>query len=581
MHNYKPIGGFTLEIAERSEAEGHLRDAARIAIGASGDRTLSVRLEYPHDGEVRQTSVEHTYVLGDSQDADPPYQTFLGHGVLLRADLKAGQVCINTSLSGVPAIFVYREARRSIVASSIDRIAAIRGGQLAFDPQALVQLAAIGHPIDHRTLFRDVSVVPAGVSLAIDALQGVRTVSHWQPPVDPPFRNLQDYITAQSNAVTAAVTRMDLSKSFLSLTAGLDTRTILALLVRDRRTLSALTMSSIVESIDARRAAELCRGYGMTHNVIRLNEAFIKQFPECAFEASRRSGGLSSFGQASEVFLYRAACNAFAARLSGNLGNQIGRSCTESARMRGVPLEILAHDVIGAAQPVRDGHWLAEMARKNRGLGALDLIQLESLFASMGNSCIGGSYVTQQTPYADRTVISQKLREPISRRYEIATVMSLRLRDLKSRFLGDPMRASFQRQIIASVGGMVARTPVNWGWQPSGGVSLFGIALGTLGLLDMIVNTRLSRRGVASRITARLGMNGLSGFQYVDLLRERPVAEFVNDTLHASVAQHIPVLNPLALRRALAKGLDDHSARATLLLALDVVLAWQNFGVTA
>jgi hypothetical protein len=319
----------------------------------------------------------------------------------------------------------------------------------------------------------------------------------------------------------------------------------------------------------------------MTHNVIRLDEAFIQQFPECALEASRRSGGLSSFSQASEVFFYRLACKAFKSRLSGNLGNQVGRSGIEGVRMRGVPQEVLACDVIAATQSLRGRHWLADMARRNGGLGPRELIQLESVFASMGNSCIGGSYLTQQTPYADCTVISQKLREPLLRKGEFATPTALLLRELRYCFLGVPIQTSFQRQIVASVGGIVARTPVNWGWQPSGGVSVAGFALGALGLLDMAVNTRLSRRGTASRITAHIGISGLGGFQYVDLLREQPVAEFVNDTLRASAAHHIPVLNPLILRRALAKGLGDHSSRATLLFALDVALAWQNFCVPA
>ena len=314
--------------------------------------------------------------------------------------------------------------------------------------------------------------------------------------------------------------------------------------------------------------------------MVRLNEEFIRQFPECALEASRRSGGLSSFRQASEIFFYRAACDAFSARLSGNLGNQVGRSITESARMRRAPQEVLAGDVIAAAKSTRAQHWLAEMARKNRGFGPLELIQVERLFASMGNSCIGASYLTQQTPYADRTVISQKLREPICPRYAIATVLALRLRDLKHRFLGEPMRTSFQRQIIASVGGSVARTPVNWGWRPYGGLSPAGTARGMLGLLDMFINTRLARRGMASRLSARLGLDGLSGFQYVDFLRERVVGEFVNDTLHATATQQSPVLNAPVLRRALAKGFNDRSACATLLFSFDVALACQNFGGT-
>jgi len=249
--------------------------------------------------------------------------------------------------------------------------------------------------------------------------------------------------------------------------------------------------------------------------------------------------------------------------------------------MRGASQKVLARDVIAAAKPLLSRHWLAEMAGKNRGLGSLELIQLESQFASMGNSCIGGSYVMQQTPYADRTVISQKLREPVLPRYELATMMALRLHDLRHRFLGDPTRTSFQRKLVASVGGMVARTPVNWGWRPSGGVSVAGMALGTLGFLDVVTNTSLARGGLASRVMARMGIEGLGGFKYVDLLRVQSVSEFVNDTLHAEAAQHSPVLNPVVLRRALAKGFDDRSARAMLLFALDVVLASRNFGVTA
>jgi hypothetical protein len=583
MHSsYKPLIGFTLEITEESEAARDPRDATPLSIGTCGKRTLSAWLEFPPERESSpRTSTRHAYVLGDSQDADPDCQAYLGNGVLLYAGLQTDQVRIQTSLSGVPPVFVYRDGQRSIVASSVGRIAARRGGRLTFDPQGLAELAAIGHPIGHRTLFRDLSVVPAGVALVIDATDGVRAATHWQPTEDSPFCTLQNYLTAQNEALTAAVARMNLSGSFLSLTAGLDTRTILALLMRDRRTIAALTMSSSVDSIDARRAAGLCLAYGLTHQVIRLNETFHQQFAECAREASWRSGGLSGFGQAAEVFFYRACRGVFAARLSGNLGNQVGRSCTESARMRGIPQEILADEVLAAAPPLPERHWLAEMARKNHGLGPLDLIQLESLFAQMGNSCIGGSYVTQQTPYADRTVISQKLREPVLRRYETATVAALRLRDLRYRFLGDPMSTSFQRQIVAKVGGTVARTPVNWGWRPSGAVSLPGVALGTLGLFDMIVNTRLARHGLASRITTRMGVDGLSGFQYVDVLRERAVADFVNDTLHGSAAQQCPLLNPRTLRRALLLGLNERSARPMLLFAFDVALAWQNFGVAA
>jgi hypothetical protein len=584
MRKHRSLHGFTLELTHKSEPNQDLRNATWMVIGTWDAYLLSATLEYFGDGDreaIQSTSTQSSFVLGDSQDAGSSPQAFLGHGVLLELSLASGQACIQTSISGCPPVFVYRDGTQTIVASSIERIATLRRGNLEFDPQGLVDLAAIGYPIEHRTLFTNISVVPAGMGLAIDAMRGLRIVSHWEPPLESPFKNLQEYILAQSEALAAALARMDLSGTFLSLTAGLDTRAILALLVRDKRILPARTITSVVESIDARCAAALCRGYDIAHEMIRLNEAFLRQFSECALEASRRSGGLSSFGEASEVYFYRAVSNAFTSRLSGNLGNQVGRSSTESTRIRGTPLEVIAEDVIAAAIPVRAQHWLAEIASKNHGLGPLDLVQSERLFASMGNSCIGSSYVTQQTPYADRTVIIQKVREPTLPRYEAATMKALRIRDLKHRFLGDPIRTSFQRQIVAKVGGIVAHTPINWGWRPSGGLSVSGTALGTLGLLDMIINTRLPRRGLASRISARIGIDGLSGFQYVDLLRERSVSEFVKDTLHATAAQQCSALNTLVVRRALKKGFDDRSARATLLFALDIALACQNFGGTS
>ena len=83
------------------------------------------------------------------------------------------------------------------------------------------------------------------------------------------------------------------------------------------------------------------------------------------------------------------------------------------------------------------------------------------------------------------------------------------------------------------------------------------------------------------RTMARMGISGLSGFQSMDLLKKRPVAEFVYDLLGSNGAQYSSVLNQAVLRRALVKGFGDRSARAVLLLALDVVLAQRNFGVVA
>jgi hypothetical protein len=247
--------------------------------------------------------------------------------------------------------------------------------------------------------------------------------------------------------------------------------------------------------------------------------------------------------------------------------------------MRGVPTNVLSGDVRRHAGSVSEVQWFNAIAGSDGAVGPLALIQRESLFASMANFCIGASYVTQQSPYADRSVILNKLREPAARRAERYTALGVRMRDLKHRFLGAPIGTSFQRDIVARTGGAVASVPINWGWRPAGGISVGGVTLGVLALTDTVVSTRLPRDGVAARVSSALRISGISGFQGRDIFHDRNVADFVRDTVAAGLDGASSVLDAPVVNRALATGFGDASARAIQLFALDVVLARQTLAV--
>lgn len=573
-----PVRGFCVALGPSLNKNGAYPGSVEMMIETEANRALTVWLEPLPDrwgDRLAHQASKEIYLLGDGQDLGQEGNEFLGHGALLKIDTSDKQIFLRTSLTGFPPIFIYQDSACTVIASSIDRIAAAPGVHLTFDPQGTVEFALIGKPIEHRTLFKNLSVVPAGVGLTVDLAGGMRMTERWRPPRDAPFVSWRDYSAAQEEALTAALHRMNLSRSFLSLTAGLDTRVIFALLRHEGHTLPAFTISGVSDSLDARRAKELCDAYDLKHTVVSLDDGFIRQFADCAIEASRRSGGLASFTQASEVFFYRALQNAYDGRLSGMLGNQIGRSGTEGIGLRNVPLNVFDGDFIKVAKRLSNRHWFKEIT-DGAGFSALHLIQQESLFASVANFGIGSSYTIQQTPYADRTVILQKLREPLLRDTSTSAAV-VRLRDLKHRFLGDPIQTSFQRQIVARAGGPVARSPINWGWRAAGGVSPSGLTLGILALFDALANSRLPKNCLAARIIARTRIAGLSGFEYQDLLQKRPVAEFVFDTLDSSTARYSPVIDQTVLRRAQAKGFGDRSARKTLLFALDIVLAQRNF----
>ena len=103
---------------------------------------------------------EQIYVLGDDQDfSSEPNLKYLGNGVMLRFSLLDKELEIYSSITGLPAVFLFQNDGVTVVASEIQNIAAIPGLQLQFDPKGLAELATIGHPINHRTMYKGVSVV--------------------------------------------------------------------------------------------------------------------------------------------------------------------------------------------------------------------------------------------------------------------------------------------------------------------------------------------------------------------------------------------------------------------------------------
>lgn len=517
----------------------------------------------------------HEFVLGDPQDFGRGQ--YLGNGVGLHIDFVRNNLNIRTSLTGLPPVYKYTDERQTILASSIDRIAKIPGVCLDFDHQGLVDLATIGHPISHRTLFKHVSIVPAGTNLLVDPERGMETRSHWEPSNGIEFLTQGEYVIAQAEALSAALQRMDLSSTFLSLTAGLDTRAILALLIRQEVRLPAYTMSGRILSLDARRAKSLSSSLGMQHDVITMDAEFMRRIPNYTFEASRRSGGVESLNQSFEVGFYEALSNKFGARLSGNLGNQIGRSGTEGVGMRGVPMHVFSPDFLKDSLrcPTRD--WLGEFVHIDGNLSSRRLVQQENLFASVGNFSLGSSYVVQQTPYADSTVINFKLSESRVHDSRSSSAFGMRARDLRHRLLGDSLESSFQRKIVADSGGVIESTPINWGWRASGKFNLGGYILGALALMDLVALNDFGRFRLPLPQIVRQKIQGFYGFQTVDIMRDKNVGDFVRDTISSELAMGGSVLNKDEVNKALGRPLSDRNALNLIMFAMDVASARRTF----
>lgn len=517
-------------------------------------------------------------ILGDDSEWDPRQPGLnLAGGVPVRYDAARNHLVVQTSIVGLPPVFVYRSDRLTAIASDIHLLAGIPTVELTLEPDSVQELGRIGHPVGHRTLFRGVSLVSSGATLTLDAAGAASVRETWKLPERSPLP-WPEFIESQIAAFSDAISRTDLTGAFLSLTAGLDTRTVLAELARQGRLVPGATMTGPKRSLDIRAAARLCEAYDVPHHAITFDERFTRDLPRFVEIASRLSGGLSSLDQAPEVYLYSELGGRYTTRLSGNLGNQVGRGGTEGVSTRSADVGILAPGLRAPSSTrPESGHWLLDQLETGERARIEFILKNEIPFTLVNNFTIGSSYARQLTPYASRALIETLSARPSAgASAPSGSLIRMRMRDLAHRFLGEPAAFSFQRTLLRRVDGFAAHYPINWGWRAAGGVSPKGLLMGSATLVGMYARARGLDGGVLRRPLAWSGLPALHDFRESRQWLRSTLRDFTLDTLGSSRA------SVLFDRTALARVLDDHfSGRAdryaTVTFALDVALADRTF----
>lgn len=519
-------------------------------------------------------------LLGDDSEwKGTQGQKCMAYGAFIECDLKKKNISVLSSIVGLPPVFIYKDPSFTIITSDIYLLSSLPELKLHFDPQGIIETCSIGHPIGHKTLFRDITVMPAGFLLKVSDGRAVSMERSWFLPEIEPSKDWDTFTNLQIETFKHAIKDLDLSNSFISLTAGLDTRAILAELIHENRIIPAYTMSGQTLSLDARTAKKLSSVYGIRHGITIIENDFYKDFPDYTIEASRLSGGLASIEQASEVYFYKKTNGSFNARLSGNLGNQIGRRGTEKVSLRNADAAILDESIYKKVKESSAEHWYRDA---NVTAGRLDyefLLQNEVPFSSVGNYCIGNYFTIQQSPYANYLLIENSFRMPADKNAgESLSLIQLRLNDLRHRFLGEPESHSFQRKLIKATGGYVASCPINWGWRAKGGVSLPGLCWGMLTFLDAIAASKGLNSGVSGKGLKFLNITGLHEFRYYDAWMKSFMKEFIYDTLLSDSIKASGLFNIKRLEKMVEEHYsyqrDHHKA---LVFALDIAVAKEAF----
>jgi hypothetical protein len=522
-------------------------------------------------------------VLGDTSEFNKAQSdTPMANGVLIEIDLEAKTARALTSIVGLPPVYLAEEEGQVVLTSDLTYLNGLLSSRLHFDQEGVLALCSYGFPIQHRTLFRNVRLLQGGSSLRLTLEKPIESERVWEFRPPEPMVEWQTFLELQIAAFLSSLRRMDLSQSFLSLTAGLDTRTIFAALVSAGSSVPAYTLSGESPSLDAKTARALCKAYAVPHGTIPLDAEFQRNLADLTVEASRLSGGLSSLGQAHQVYLYRKLPEAYAGRVSGNMGNQLGRKGVEHVTMRAADPAVLVPELRKRMENLPSFAW----ASGNTGGLATNsyefLFQQEFPFTQLGNYSIGNFFAVQQSPYASRDLIALCDRRPVKKETDKSmSPLHLRLKDLHHRFFGEPERYSFQRRLILRTGGYVSSYPINWGWRAGGGVSLAGGFRGSLALVDAYTERAGWDSGIPGKILRTLRINGLHEHRKPKRWLREVLRDFVHDALLSKETKDAGLFDQATVSRLLE---EHYAGRAShhraLVLALDLALAARNFRAT-
>lgn len=524
---------------------------------------------------------EHLSILiGDNSEwKETQSHESMAHASLITINRKSKSCDILTSIIGLPPIFIYKDREKSVITSDLYLLTTVVDLFLDLEPESILDLCRVGHTTRHKTLFKNTTLVSGGHKISWKQGHALCIKRCWEIPQPDDNLNYASFIEKQIDTFNCSVENMAVDNCFLSLTGGLDTRTILAALIKAKKEVrTSYTITGNPHTLDARAAKALSSNYGINHHAIILGDSFLNNLEKYAIEASRISGGIHSLEQAHEIFFYEQVDNMFTGRISGNIGNQIGRRGTEGVSMRNANIDILSSDFLSQIKESNfSGHWFDRMNTSTNGLNYISLLQDEIPNSSVGNFSIGNYFTVQKSPYAHRNLISLSQNIHRNDKRETMSPTEIRIKDLMHRFLGIDESISFQRKLINNCGGFVAHHPINWGWRAGGGISIQGTILGFSSLLDALVQKKAITNKVVIKSLSLLKISGLDVYRHPDKWMKAYLRDFVFDRVLSKSMDD--VFNKTILEKLLNEYFDGKINRhyETICFALDISLAKDLF----
>lgn len=330
-------------------------------------------------------------------------------------DLRLGKATLFNDRYGMSRVYLYEAKDELIFASEAKALLRVRPALRAIDPTSLAQYLRFNCVMGNMTLFKEVSLLPAASSwvFAGDAApQKKRYFDFGDWEVQSALKP-DEFVEKFDETVFEVVSSCmrDPSRVALSLTSGLDTRVILASADKRRSPASCYTFGGLWgETFDiqiARKLAAICE---QPHEVIRLNEQFLKNFPVYAKKSVYVSDGTHDAFGAHDVYFNQIAHDIAPIRLTGKFGSEVVR-VRKLIHLAEFPRNLLQAwfiPFVDEASSYRIG--------KNLFHPLSRVLSEEIPRAEFGRVAVEQSKVILRTPYMDNRLVKLMYQAPVGLR---------------------------------------------------------------------------------------------------------------------------------------------------------------------
>jgi len=313
--------------ADKMPAQNEAGTVSLIFAGEDFPSAASVR-HSPHSGGNHTACPSYLVSIYEENSLFPSGLNGRFHGLVV--DRGRQTTTLFNDRYGMERLCYHESKNAFYFAAEAKAILAVRAELRELDARSLGEFITCGAVMENRTLFRGISILPAGSAWVFRDGAVERKTSYFHPREweDQEKLDANSYYQELEKAFTTSLPRYFCAREpvAMSLTGGLDTRMIMAWQDCAPGSLPCYTFGSMLrENHDVRVARRVAAACGQPFQIITAGQEFLARFSHYAERAVYLSDGCADVSRSPDVYLNETARKIAPVRMTGNYGGEVLR----------------------------------------------------------------------------------------------------------------------------------------------------------------------------------------------------------------------------------------------------------------